>query len=119
MIMPILRFILMLSSNRPAARTRPTSPSLPLLTTHSNQPVEQLISQDHGSQVPVIALLVNDLQTIGHLTIQRPAYNKLRFPTQTADFLQLFDVSNGDGPDRVQVRVSLILCTSLADRFVQ
>lgn len=48
-------------------------PSLPLLPTHTDQSIEQLISQHHRSNVPRITHPIHNLQPISNLLIQGPS----------------------------------------------
>ena len=78
-------------------------PTLPLLPTHSHQPIKQLLSQPHSGNFIGIAILVDDLQPIGnHLTCSPPNHN-LRLPAQASNLLQLPNFLNRDAEFRTCV----------------
>ena len=78
-------------------------PTLPLLPTHSHQPIKQLFSQSHSGDFVGIAMLIDNLQPIGNCLACSPPNHNLRLPAQSSDLLQLPNFLNRDAEFRTYV----------------
>ena len=100
-------------------RSPPTLPRLPLLPSNSHQPIKQLISQHHSRQNIRVALLVLNLDPIRDLTVKCPSDDKLGFPTETTQLLQLLDLGDRYGPDGFEILVAFVCCSGGGDGCVE
>lgn len=66
-----------------------------------------------------MTLLVPNLNSIRNLTIKSPSNDKLRFPTQTAHFLQLRDLGHRNGPEGLQLFVAFLRCAFARNLCIQ
>ena len=66
--------------------------TLPLLPTHSDQAIEQLLSQRDCRQSKNCSRLIHDFQSVRDIPICSPTNHNLRFPTQSSLLLELFDI---------------------------
>lgn len=94
-----------------------SSPSLPLLPSHRDQPVEQLISERHRRHTPRLPVPPHNLQRVRDLALERPPDHQLRFPPEPAYLFELAYVADRHAPCRVQVLA--LLDADLLDRAVR
>lgn len=76
-------------------------PTLPLLIPNCNQPIEKLVSKRHGSEFPHFAAALRDFTSVSYVPVRRPSDCDFGFPSETSDLLDLNDVLNFDGENRM------------------